>query len=1589
MSNFPQNFDDDTTLPVVNDNLTEIGGEAINALRDAVFNIEMNIGLCAAGTTPSIAARIGLLINPDGTPNVSTITSLGLVTLPIYNYQIAENAGIPESKLMLDYRTLDLFNYIRDLSRDVNLALGWVSVSGVKLEPHLIGAIYRHDLAQIDVAETSTQFLNNVFRTQRDNSTSYALINDMNNELLVHQWADGSPISNIQNIITNDGSTYPSNFAHLASGIYLDTSPFTVVPQTNNNLQLFAEYVDSSSLLLLGSRTQTLYSNGISRNARSSSLLQDGYGEQIIPPTQATTFLLNTGNNNFPTDDIKNGDDIVQFMPSGSDGYVFASQFANVNIGDILRVNYGTIEVDFIILEKKFIPGSNDGNSTFIVRINGKNLEYNTNAIVSVNRPLFNQNKYGVLAMSGVNTTGITDNSVNVMPSLIIGPPRGAQALGIGFDASQFDSNHYLLYLALYPTGIPSDGYLILPGIDVTGNAGSTPGQYTLSSVVEATNIAFRQPGYNYRFIAFEYQGEFGIMLADSYNNASFSILSAVLDTNGMPSSSATGIAFTQNVIGVIPDANGNLPDPLGFGPNRGNIASPPYQSTFSTLAIALQPTKLFVPLTRNNYYVDGVEKEVMTLDVGQTVDKYGDGYWLATVISTSTSIAGTVEVTYNIDLDLSTSQLKTGKTLIIQPIGSGGTFPNDFGRYIIKDVTFLTDCPTCNVTTNVTVYDAVHGIGLSPAPVLSVGTVVGLYFNSSSVSFDNESATDFSYYSPFKRYFEVFIDEFANTFTHERGRTNILGNNQTIDSPPGTILTSGLHISQFDIVNISPKLQGYQFGAVTKITLIINNFSPSTGIYDGYLCAWSGNNIDAKTNFGPLTTGKQGLVTRFYDESNIDYIDFKLATIFPNSSAFSNEILDIQLFPSLQLDEQIMILGSCQVNMQNQSVSYLKDLRQFGNTSEEQLTTSALNYIAAPTRLLNENGIISGFDCLSTPMLGFTALSGTFVVTQGSPSVTASVSQAGILNTGSLVTFSTSDDIIYSVSSVSGSGTSIILSANYAGTSATVATGSYATIFPNEMSFDGGTAVVNGNIVQVNPQTVTIPIVQEVIAPSNPNGLGIPNNIITWFVCVNQDGNFSMIASTDFNPNSSMATNYYSNGLDETRLFYVTNPNLTQLPYAIRSSYLSDLVQNQKDLVVIGIVTATVAAQTVNAISNYQLVSSIYSDARRYVYNGYGGLAAPFVLSPNGSFQSLAALNTWLTQLTTLQSTVDMTNDVGINVIVKGNNIITAPVNLSYGREVIFQGDGGIFSINNIPVGITLGNNVTFRNIRFNYGFNPIGDGIYSSTQLSNPSSAAIYCTVDPVKGNTNIRFDQCWFTSNLQYRYAFVTFNFASSTCCAQNISFTDNKFVTSYANADDQLAVLSFIGPGVNPTTGNGARLIDCEISGNYCNKNQMILIASPLVGSNILDLITCVNTTITNNVCGAINVMSKQDYPVSAYNKGIYNLDKGAGLTVSDNTCKYIFSGFADGNLTDTSGNRAIYDIQDGFNLTTGATSFINNVVHFMHVGLRMVPNYQQAVPKFIVKNNKFIAYTVSYLTPYFRNVVQTSTPANIVDKATGT
>jgi hypothetical protein len=1424
MGNFPQSFDDDTTLPVINDNLTELGGEAINALRDAVVNIEMNIGLGAAGTTPSIAARLGLLINPDGTPNVSTITSLGLVTLPIYDFQIATNAGIEESKLKLDYRTLDLFNYIRDLSRDVNLALGWVSVSGVKLEPHLIGAIYRHDLAQIDVAEDPSQFLNNVFRQQRDNSDSYDLINDMNNELLAHQWADGSPFGTLRNITTNDGSVYPSYYAHVASGIFLESSIFGVIPQTVQDVQALAEYIDQSSIFLYGTRIQNLYSNGISVTSRSSSLTTDGYGQPLVPVTPVIAYLATVGS---PVDNITTGDDMIQFVPT--DGYTFTAQFAQVRAGDIVRINYGTIEVAFVIKEKKY--NYFNGNSIYAVRIAGKNL-FDTDGYASaqarIDRPLFNTNKYGVLAVASANNV-YAPTSATLQPSLIVGTPRGAQTLGNGFNPDQIDNQHYLLYLVLYPTGNPQDGYVNLPGIDVSGNAGSRPGTYTLSSVVEATNIAFRRPGFNYRFVAFDYQGNFGIMLADSYGDASFSIISAAVIQSGASAGqydpTNTAINYPNNIVGILPpnlagsfnvtsgspivpttvsqvgeaqigsvisfgsqigvqyvvlsltsaaitltgNYNGNSntstsaalptasvpPDPLGLGPFGANVASPPFQASYLSPYAAQNPTELFVPLKRNTYYVNGTERETLNIEVGQAIDEFGDGYWVGTVDGYNVIPGSRLQVTYKVPLDLSTSSLIAGTTIVVQNIGTPSLDVTNYGRFTIESITF--ECAP-NVDTKITVYDGVHGTGSSPPGTLpTIGAPVALYFNSNSVTFNGESATDIEGIAPFKRYFETFIDSNGNTYSGERARfytggalTSIVSGgvtyNYTVLNPNSTmnrIWTLPAIYSPMSIVTVSPKLKGYLFGGITKITLQLTNYNSNSGAYTGYLARFD-DTLLTYSNRGPITSGKQGQITRFYDETNTDYIDI----IFDISATVNippGSNIDIQLFPTLGLDQEIMQLSSCQVtdNSSFPQISQLTDMRQFGNISEKQLSTSALSFLSAPDRLIFGSGVLSGFS---------------FETTSPNPN-------------------------------------------------------------PNDGQFylTGGVALVNGVIINMNPQSIVIPMVQEFYASLFYN--------INWLLCVNDQGEYEPLPLLDYD--STLPTPNNPNRL--VQVYNVINGQT----YNVVATTFSDVVNTRKDLTPLWIIASTVTS------GSSPTISLSVTDARRYSNDSDTNFPLKLTsANAQGNFKSPVAILNW----------IKYNNAFNGTAIVKGatpnSGTIDTILDLDFTSTVSIDGqDDATLTFNKL---VTLGSNLVFQNLDliFNGGIS-IATGVENLTldncnitiNLQNQTIATPFVSqfvFDILNGN-NITITNCSFTitsgsnttSGAVFRLTNTT-NFTYDNNPSMEIYYWGSSIAAPVGNGTSVPGDVFVIrnSPGVTITNSSFGNLGTVGLWGTSTNFNQFL-------------------------------------------------------------------------------------------------------------------------------------------------------------------
>ena len=1524
MTNYPVVPDDDTSLPAINDNLTQIGGDVINALRDSVVALEQTVGYGIgsagpAGTQVSLAARMGVSIDPDGHILPSAIVTLGLVPPPFYDVHIAPAAAISESKLLLDYRTQDLFNYIRDLSRDVNLSLGWISSTGSKLDPHLIGLIYRHDLLQIDVIGNSALYLNSVFRVNRDNTDAYTLISGINNELLNHQWADGSALSNTQNIITNSGATYPSNFAHIASGVYVDTSGFVVIPQTDNNVQSVFNYFDANSIFLLGTRIQNLYHNGISANSRSSSLTADGYGQSLVPFTPAIAYLRDQGNQTSPIDNFVVGDDIIEFKPASSltSNFSFDEQFLQTRVGDIVRVDYSAdgykVVIPYIISEIKYIPGSGMTPSTYMVRIAGKNIAYSPHAIARIDRTLFNNNKYGVLASANVDTVGITSAVSNpVMPSLIIGSPRGAQCLGVDFSPEEFNEKHFNLYLVLYPDGNPLHGSVTLPAIDVTGNEGITPGLYTLKSIVDATNAAFRAPGFNYRFIAFSYEGQFGIMLADSYNNASFSVVSAAITSGGAYDQTATQSAYPNNVVDVFTSS-----DALGFGPSAANLASPPFQSSFTTSAAAQMVTQIFVPLRRNNYYVNGAELERMTLDVAQTVDGYGDGYWIATIDGYPVLNAGPpghTTVTYQVLQDLSTSGLKSGKTIVVQPLNGGASSGGvDYGRFTIQDVTFSAcSLPGTTVQTLITVYDAVHASGVSPYVTAGPGTKVAIYFSSDSVSFDSETATDFSAPTPsvpFKRFFEVYVDDNEKTFTHERARFSTTL--QTVVNGV-TLWDSSPSLGIMDLLSVSPKLRGYSFGPVTKITIKFNNYDSTSGIYDGYLCTTS-NGLNF-TNLGPDTTGKIGEITRFYDASNVDYIDirFPVSTSF---TSFTNEYFDIQLFPTMRLDEEVMLVSSCQVSNISQIVNQIADNREFGNISEEELSTSAKNYISLPEKLLHFNGVVRGFDIVNV-----------------------------------------NHEII---------------------------------------SIDGGAALVNGNITNVNQQIIAVPKIQELyLAITYP---------IFFVLCINSKNELVLLPVTDSGSPGLPTAN---------RVMTVTN-EVSLNTYQIDSDTFSNILNNRKELTPLyfiqSVVTGTGGSATVSVNA---------FDIRRYVNDADSSLPA-VVTSGNaqGNFRTLSAAVIWLHANNSFQNqlqikgTFDATGSplAGISKLnifgASGNaainftsgafisgvtfNNLTINVSTTLNINVAGGPISGPVVFNNCIINITVsnafvvGSNVSFNNCVFNYNYDATSNsntgGAYVPADLVNAAAGMIYANIGVGGLLQDIDIRGCTFYNTAFDHFTFISLQLSDYSALAENINISDNNFINQASplgHAGEDIRAVIAITSTLSSTTSGVyplyPKIVDLVIENNVCNQDQMIVITgTPNSSTSVMSgaSITAINSRISNNVCGAIGYFTSVNDAASSGNvaAALIVRDKNDNLVISGNTCHLIT------NLNNSGTYIPFYSVIPYVTVPTGQVDIIGNNANWISVGA--LSNNSSLGHGVRLINNKLNPSNSSYLLQYTNPIIQ--------------
>jgi len=160
MSKFPTELDTDAELPSVIDGSTEIGGEAINAQKDAILAIERTLGTDVQGTTGSLADRLAVSINPDGTLDAAAVSASWLIGSPITNAHVSASAAIEESKLDLDVGTTVLQNQITSSAIDIDALQDSAATQIAKLASHIAGTDDQHLAEDIVVSPAVAGGLN-------------------------------------------------------------------------------------------------------------------------------------------------------------------------------------------------------------------------------------------------------------------------------------------------------------------------------------------------------------------------------------------------------------------------------------------------------------------------------------------------------------------------------------------------------------------------------------------------------------------------------------------------------------------------------------------------------------------------------------------------------------------------------------------------------------------------------------------------------------------------------------------------------------------------------------------------------------------------------------------------------------------------------------------------------------------------------------------------------------------------------------------------------------------------------------------------------------------------------------------------------------------------------------------------------------------------------------------------------------------------------------------------------------------------------------------------------------------------------------
>lgn len=521
MTVFPDDFDSDLEIPRIDSNVSEISGDAINSLRDAVFAIQRVLGLSIQGNKPSLAERLNVSIDANGLIKKSALDDIGLISLPVTNNHIGNNAGIQEVKLDLDYTTSFLFGRVSSLSTDLDGISAGLSAQTSSFNLHILGQSNFHDGYHIKVNLGTSVGIAGLEATT---------IGDAVNELAqILLSGDGENVSHIDTGI-------PASVKHLASNIGVNSLSFENISRTANDVQSALNSIDATQGALGVSHVDSFHSNGILKNINSGTIYNSNRrvisSESGVYYTEGTGVMTIPGLSTFDGLDIEPGDILEISSPSETQ-----------DIGTYQIRAVGPLSVSGTIGN---LPELGD-NQIAVFHTFVESTETASNIIINVYKPASISSESAPLACVVRNNEAIVD-TVSIMR------PNAARVVSIGFNGSIFNSDGYSVGIRIGMDNLETRE-LVITDLNLERLQTNQADPVDAQSVSERINAFVSDPNLGHHFPVTAYR--VGNEIAISHNMVGEDYTLEIVD--GYSGNFALGLdAYGANLAGTIQAGNDN-----------------------------------------------------------------------------------------------------------------------------------------------------------------------------------------------------------------------------------------------------------------------------------------------------------------------------------------------------------------------------------------------------------------------------------------------------------------------------------------------------------------------------------------------------------------------------------------------------------------------------------------------------------------------------------------------------------------------------------------------------------------------------------------------------------------------------------------------------------------------------------------------------------------------------------------------------------------------------------------------------------------------------------------------------------------------